>query len=109
MNKWMSVARRVLYAVIELIGLLVFLFIILYAAELQNSSIIFSQYVSSSGKSIFESGQNVLVQFGLFVASTFTGNWGMAPPVVGSFKSFTASAVISYTLPNTIFLLVCRL
>ncbi len=105
MNKWMSVARRVLYAVIELIGLLVFLFIILYAAELQNSSIVFSQYVSSSGKSIFESGQNVLVQFGLFVASTFTGNWGMAPPAVGSFKSFTASAVISYTLPNTIFLL----
>ena len=50
MNKRMSVARRVLYAVIELIGLLVFLFIILYAAELQNSSIVFSQYVSSSGK-----------------------------------------------------------
>ncbi len=105
MNKRMSVARRVLYAVIELIGLLVFLFIILYAAELQNSSIVFSQYVSSSGKSILESSQNVLVQFGLFVASTFTGNWGMAPSVVGSFKSFSASAVISYTLPSTIFLL----
>lgn len=105
MNKRMNVARRVLFAVIELIGLLIFLFAILYAAELKYSSIVFSQYVSNSGKSILESSQNVLIQFGLFVVSTFTGNWGLAPPVVGSLKGFTASAVISYTMPSTIFLL----
>ncbi len=105
MNKRMNFARRVLFAVIELIGLLIFLFVILYAAELKYSSIVFSQYVSNSGKSILESSQNVLIQFSLFVLSTFTGNWGLAPPVVGSLKGFTASAVISYTLPSTIFLL----
>lgn len=105
MNKMMDVARRILYAIIELIGLLVFLFIILYAAELQNSSLVYSQFISGSGKSIFDSNQNVLIQFGLFIVGTFTGNWGMAPSVVGSLKGFTTTAVISYTLPSTLFLL----
>ncbi len=109
MSETSYLGRRVLGAVVEFIGLLIFVYLILYGAEYRDKTAVLSQFSSAANAlSISGMNQNAFVQFFYFLMNTFTGSWGNDTSIPGM-SGYTVIAMISYTLPVTSFYLAISL
>jgi peptide/nickel transport system permease protein len=101
----LSIGKRVLTAVIELLALLVFLYAFLLAAEYTDKGAVLLQATGTS----MGLNQNSFTQFFYFLKDVFTGNWGDVTSTFSTLGGFSVIAVIGFSLPLTVFLLAISL